>query len=893
MELNSEVRGHVAHVAHETLATLERVAEIAASNLQSPQVLTAGSLATVNTLTSFAAVQSLNRINADAFDSNRQLLREPAIARIVATDESGKSFTYYICRTTPPNGTGLASYRSPVGRLASLDIGETFALPNSVLEVRERALLRPINNDGWDSRDSVLEGDAYGPVTVESMRALFARRPPLEDDADLLEKLLAAEGEAENVREGIRRSVINKMGLRDQPTLDKYQDEIFRLPLNSQLLILGPPGTGKTTTLIRRLGQKLDVAYLSREEQSSIEISGSSSVSPHHQSWLMFTPTDLLKQYVKEAFAREGIPASDQRIRTWADYRREIARNVLGILRAATGSGTFVLKEGADFVSPQAIESSKEWFTDFDGWNRSAFFAEIQAAATELAASAIGTAASIGARSLKLMEGVDATEVEDFIEQLSEHSAATQNFILDLKAGTDEKVRSALNLQVNRNRAFLNELASFMDVLKDLTSADADDPEDIDADEEEDEIATAKTGPRAAADAYMRAIRAQARAVAKKRNLSKTSRNGRIIDWLGDRGLSSALRTDVGTSLLVQASARNLVNSAKRYVERIPRRYRDFRRLRVEEGLWYRAGTLPPSDLHPLELDLILLTVLRSTRRLLRRRAVAAAIDQADWSALRPVRDLFRNQILVDEATDFSPLQIACMAALANPAIGSFFACGDFNQRLTIWGSRTIADMEWGCPGIVNKSISVSYRQSRQLNELAKAIVQVSGGGATAALLPEHVDNEGVQPVLGEGLKTATATTEWLTARISEIESLLHQLPSIAILVLEEAEVQPIADELGALLADKNIRVVACHDGQSLGQENDVRVFDIKHIKGLEFEAAFFVGIDKLATNQPTLFDKYLYVGTTRAAVYLGVTCEGPLPAGIEALRPMFGSAWA
>lgn len=46
-----------------------------------------------------------------------------------------------------------------------------------------------------------------------------------------------------------------------------------------------------------------------------------------------------------------------------------------------------------------------------------------------------------------------------------------------------------------------------------------------------------------------------------------------------------------------------------------------------------------------------------------------------------------------------------------------------------------------------------------------------------------------------------------------------------------------------------------------------MRVFDIQHIKGMEFEAVFFVSIDQLATLHPALFDKYLYVVTNGAIV--------------------------
>ena len=108
------------------------------------------------------------------------------------------------------------------------------------------------------------------------------------------------------------------LGLRDQPILDQFQGEIFRLPLDSQLIILGPPGTGKTTTLIKRLGQKIDLENLEEGELDIVRTS--EQLIPHETNWLMFTPSELLKHYLKEAFNREQVPASDARIKTCLLY---------------------------------------------------------------------------------------------------------------------------------------------------------------------------------------------------------------------------------------------------------------------------------------------------------------------------------------------------------------------------------------------------------------------------------------------------------------------------------------------------------------------------------------------------------------------------------------------
>ncbi|MBN0070594.1 DNA helicase UvrD, partial [Pseudomonas aeruginosa] len=93
---------------------------------------------------------------------------------------------------------------------------------------------------------------------------------------------------------------------------------------------------------------------------------------------------ELLKQYLKEAFAREGVPASDLRIRTWQDYRRELARNAFGVLRTASGSGTFVLKDSLPSLSAEALDRPIQWFDDFNTWQRNAYVQELHEAANML-----------------------------------------------------------------------------------------------------------------------------------------------------------------------------------------------------------------------------------------------------------------------------------------------------------------------------------------------------------------------------------------------------------------------------------------------------------------------------------------------------------------------------
>jgi len=337
---------------------------------------------------------------------------------------------------------------------------------------------------------------------------------------------------------------------------------------------------------------------------------------------------------------------------------------------------------------------------------------------------------------------------------------------------------------------------------------------------------------------------------------------------------------------------RRFVNPSKRYVMDVAKNYKAFRKEQLGQGILYDGKIETNVNISGLEVDMLILVIVRNVRELIRLPFIAKDFEAPRARYLKSISEQFRNQVLVDEATDFSALQLACMAGLVNPATKSFFACGDFNQRITNWGARSEDQMNWAISGLETQYIKTAYRQSKQLNRFAEQLVQSFGGSSTQAELPDWIENDGFAPALLERCIGRSDVCTWLSERIIEIESQLSQLPSIAVLVNDEIDVEPIAAELGRQLEDNSLNVEACTQGKIIGQSNDVRIFDVQHIKGLEFEAVFFIGIDELARKQPDLFDKYLYVGATRAATYLGMTCKEKLPEKLEILRDGFTDRW-
>ena len=891
-------------LARGSLDAFEVIAQEAQAILQHDVPSASAVMVSSHGLHALHARNALNAVQIEEREACAGLVREPAIARVVALDENGRPHVFVVSRFSPRGrlpGARLVSYRAPMGRIASLPVGaeEEIRVPGGTLTllVTERAQLRPVRTGpDWDSHDTRVEAKGGRPVTIASLRALLNGTAP--DDArenvqDLLAAILSQASFAQNVTAGFRRDYLRSVALRENPVLDLFQDEVFRLPLRSRVVLMGPPGSGKTTTLIKRLGQKLDLSVLEDDvDERGVIARTLAGRQRHPTSWLMASPTDLLKAYVKKAFNDEGIPASDRQIQTWPELRMRLGRRDLPILRTAERRSGFVLRETADWVRPSTLARTREWFDAFDAWQKGLFWRELRAEAALLAESDDRTIQRIGKEAsahLRATEG-----------QSLDHSALiiargdVGDAIRTIDREVDRVVRMAANRAINADRTFLDALAARLRTASDEV---VDAPEETEDDEEEDDEegdAPPPSDAAAAFAAYRQTVKRIALAAATRRPLGPVSRTGRLVGWLGDRLPAEADLVAMGRRLRAQTALRHLQNAHRRFLLQVPLRYRRFRAQAEVREAWCQLDGQRRSDLAPLELDLVILAMLRTLRSMVTHRAFAGRLEEPGFAYLSELQGLWKNQILVDEATDFSPVQLAALAALVDPATESVMACGDFNQRTTPWGSRGREDMMWALPGADVRKIAISYRHSKALNEFAHALAELSGGGDTVPELPEHLAHESVPPVLGREIEGPEAAARWLASRLAEIERRSGTLPTVAVLVASEEEVRPVAESLNAVLEEQNLRAIACPDGKFVGQDNEVRVFSVQHIKGLEFEAVFFLGLDRLADRQPDLFDKYLYVGATRAATFLGFTVGGDeLPPAMRSLRNRFASDWA
>ena len=400
------------------------------------------------------------------------------------------------------------------------------------------------------------------------------------------------------------------MSLREQPILDSIQDEIFRMPLSSILFLQGPAGSGKTTTLIRRLGQKLDVENgLSEEEKNQVDNIQGSLVEDYRNSWIMFTPTTLLKDYLREAFNREGIPAPDSNISTWENYWTVLGREVLGILRKSGSTRGF--EHNSEMTNILNAKESTDIYSDFIKYLLTSYVNEVNDALKGMLQYGFGEQDDIVLTlkkniSLHLYSPV---YIEEFLFSLYKIKEDSMSIYKDMAGSLAKKIDKQLNIILAMDRDFLD---SFYEIKRKLSrdtfqdNEDSDDIYDVDID---------KDSKRKKAQMEYRNLIISISRYKKTGKIS--AQNKELYSMVSDKVPSGDILEDIFILSNKINSFKIFYNPIEKFFRKISVYYNKYRKERQIEHRFYSQDSGLKRRLDSAELDILILTHLVIARKLL------------------------------------------------------------------------------------------------------------------------------------------------------------------------------------------------------------------------------------------------------------------------------------
>ena len=838
------------------------------------------------------------------------LKRTPAIARVVVESEkNGNLIELLVCPCTPPIGASkptykktlphdlkgihLASYQSAMGCFASLAPGSS---KDDFYVIAVEKLNPVLIGEGYDSVDTEFLSDKFKRIiTLSSLREFlkpFSRSQEPEPDISWLDD--DSTEQVSKITFGVRRKKKTSFKL-SQIILNSEQDEISRAEIDSQIVILGAPGTGKTTALLQRLRNK--VLYredgLSEGEREALNRALGAGMDPR---WILFTPTELLKQYLRNALDANNMTDLVNQMYTWDDYRQIIGRQSLGVLRTTINKSGFLLipdeKVTAETtgLTTEARINSSLWCEEFSAFRKAALRERVKRLANRLSKSKNKELSAVGFRLLELTGNDPEINPASLLAEINDKNSLLIKHAKELDVLIEQETLKVCQELVHRIPDLKKGWAALLD-------SEVAAPDDIDdeLDSEDEETEPLNQPKKIPGLELKKTVKRYCRNFVTRKKIDANSQFGRRVTFLSKGLTNTAAFETIGSNILMRQACLQLRASFKHYVNRIRQQYSAYRSQAIEsKNGFYRVEGVNKSHIQTEELDLLIYSYLQTANELNEDRRTQRRFSD-------DLRDIFsrfcKTMVFVDEATDFSPLSLACMRLLTYPSFRSFFASGDINQRLTDQGIRSEAELHWAVPYANYYHFKTAYRQTRELYELGQAVLSLDGSAvAEDSEHNEQMIDEGVMPALAENLSTEFESAQWVGERICEIlNQYPNDPPTIAIFVANADLVPSFAEKLRntEAILNNSLIIEACESAKYVGQDFKICVYPIDFIKGLEFESVFFVGIDTLAKFSDKSFLRFLYVGATRASMFLGLTCEKGLPAGLQNFKSLFCSDWS
>lgn len=722
----------------------------------------------------------------------------------------------------------------------------------------------------------------------EEKRSELEQKRITEQINELKKEISASMAQKEDML-NLTKYIHEQAQLRFHPIVDPIQSRIkFNNLYNDKTIVIaGGPGTGKTTTMIARLKYLTDLKAINADTQLepedrrfSLTVSQRNKLKDlieKDRDWMFFSPSQLLRHYLAQAMEQEGLSRPTSKTENWEEFRGKMMREY----------GFFTMDDKAPFKNcrkndeeliyqnSHAIESLMSYYQqalvnrikdlpkipdqDFP-WKQTAQYIKFK----------LGD----------IREG----SIDNIIQVLSSLStsssvgcAAFNKEFKDLLTKIVDLIYAKL---ISDNVSWTKIVA----LLAKKETTNEEDGEDDDVEEEEEETMSKVTDKNEKQRVYL-LIRSWLSAYSrcqvdptKKMSAKQKEIQEILVPFIPEGYQSQLIRLGGLVLFRVYAKfAEGAKNVLLRNLSGIYKRYRRAIHKNLDTGwnqdvLQYIIDK-DNKELHIQEQALLLGFVnnlVKAIQRWNNTDLTGKYCDQYN-AYKRPI-------IGIDEATDFSEVEIYAMISFALVEFSSITIAGDVMQRMTQRGLKSWDDLDNVIHNKSVESLQKSYRQSKKMLEVAQRLYFDTM--KERANYKAHLKEEKVPKALAFVNDDEDAKMVWIEKRIKEVfEAYGKQLPSIAIFLNSKEDVQRFAEKLKNtdFFFDNQLSVINGSDGQTLGTKNQVRVFPIDTVKGMEFDVVFFHNIDNTDFDDE-LVKRYLYVGVSRASFYLGATFKNANP---------------
>ena len=797
-----------------------------------------------------------------------------------------------------------------------------YQTPNGVIEIKifNRASYIPSLYDGEYATDILIRIAGDSKVhSFQNIAKILVLQSEIDIEKEKLKKATVKEAEQLinriDKKEAEKKSYLKKSQnfirkyaeLRYQPILDPIQESIKRSKIFDGFLIInGGPGTGKTTSLIQRIKFLISPSI---EEFITLTQSQKAILYNQNTSWIFYSPNELLALFLRNSMKMEELTADSERVKIWSLHKNELIRTY-----------RFVTENKRPFLIYNKSQE-KNLFVNNSKHIKS-IIKELNTFYLNFQKDKINKITKIDITPFKwkntgmsiqnyLNEKSKITNIDSLIRlflNLNETYNNESDEISNEYSILIKKVASRIQVIVIRDS---DRAKTLSDILIEWKS-DVQNTNDEEDDANEIELEDFDEKEEQSTFDFERELFNKLKSLCRKQALSIYDKNTRFSKR--DKSLLQLIPEiehqdeyeQVGQTAYFKKYFERITKGVAANIYReIPMIYKKFRRehFKAKSKHWDKLilKELVKKDrnsrIHSDEQALLLIFTNDINLKL------GTSFKRQFNSINHPYVNGFKKHakpvIGIDEATDFSIIDLLAISSFRHPELSSVTLSGDIMQRMTSAGLNSWDDFSETATNIDRKDLEISYRQSPTLLALAQTIYEKSTGNKAKYKSYIQKDKAEPKPLLLIS-KSEDEKLNWIAERIIEIyKAYGESIPSIAIFLPEENQLENFANRLGNLdtLADVGILVKASRNGEVLGDKNTVRIFSIDKIKGLEFEAVFFHNIDDLQKQNLTddLLLKYIYVGLSRATFYIGMTISKKLNKELSFLESSFdmtGKTW-